>query len=95
MSVGFPSDKITVDQRVGGLAFNLRATLDQIQTVKTWLDSKLDSDLTGLGYSAAEVTTMRAAFTDMDNLRKVAHGLQAQPGASDFFFNASKLTGLQ
>jgi hypothetical protein len=95
MSLGFPSDKTTVDQRVGSLAWNLRTTFDQVQTVKTWLDGKLDAELTGLGYSAAEVTLLRAAFTDMDNLRKVAHGLQAQPGASDFFFNANKLTGLQ
>lgn len=95
MSLGLPSDKVTLDNRVGQLAWNLRTTLDQVQTVKLWLDGKLDSDLTGLGYSAAEVTTLRAAFTDLDNLRKVAHALATQPAANDFFFNANKLTGLQ
>jgi hypothetical protein len=99
MSVGYPADKATIDQRVGALAFNLRATLDQIQTVKTWLDSQTDAQLNNLGYSGSassgDVQTLRNSFTDMDNLRKVARGLQAQPAASDFFFNAKNLTGLQ
>jgi hypothetical protein len=95
MSVGFTTDKGTVDQRAGSLAWQLRSTLDQIQLMKAWLDAQADVVLTNLGYATADITLLRAAYTDLDNLRKVAHGLQAQPGASDFFFNAGKLTGLQ
>lgn len=95
MSVGFSADKAAIDQRAGSLTYQLRETFNQVQTVKAWLDSKLDSDLTALGYSSAEVTTLRAAFTDLDNLRKVAHAQGTQAAANDFFFNAGKLTGLQ
>jgi hypothetical protein len=96
MSVGFPSDKAAIDQRVGSLVLNLRVTLDQCGTVKAWLDSQQpDSALTALGYTAGEVTILRAAFTDLDNLRKLAHAQATQPAANDFFFNAGKLTGLQ
>lgn len=95
MAVGFPVDKNTIDQRVGALAFQLRSTLDQVQIVKVWLDGKLDSDLTALGYAAGDITVLRAAYTDLDNLRKVAHAQGTQAVANDFFFNAGKLTGVQ
>jgi hypothetical protein len=94
MGVGFPVDKGTLDQRVGSLAWQLRATFEQIQLVKGFLDAQSDAALTALGYSAADITLLRASYTDLDNLRKVALGLQAT-GASNFFFNAGKLTGVQ
>lgn len=98
MSVGFPTDKNTVDQRVASLAWQLRSTFDQIAIVKVWLDGQTDTQLGtsgGIGYSAAEITTLRAAYTDLDNLRKVAHAQATQPAANDFFFNAGKLLGVQ
>lgn len=98
MSVGFPADKGTIDQRAGSLAWQLRETLNQVQLVKAWLDSKTDAELGtsgGLGYSAGEITTLRAAYTDLDNLRKVAHAQGTQAVANDFFFNAGKLLGVQ
>lgn len=97
MSLGLPADKNTIDNRAGTLVLTLRQVLDQCTTMKAWLDSQTDTQLgtSGIGYQAAEITTLRASFTDLDNLRKVAHGLQAQSPASDFFFNAGKLTGPQ
>jgi hypothetical protein len=35
-----------------------------------------------------------ASFADLQNLSAVAHGQQAQPAASNFFFNAAKLMGV-
>jgi hypothetical protein len=95
MSVGFPVDKNTVDQRVGSLAWQLRSTFEQIAVVKAWLDSQTDAQLTALGYSAAEITLLRAAYTDLSNLGKIAHAQATQPAANDFFFNAGKLLGVQ
>jgi hypothetical protein len=93
LSVGLSVNQATIDSRAGNLVLQIRQLLTDCQTFKTWLDTQSDAALTNLGYVAADVTLLRASFTDLDNLAKVAHGLQAT-GASDFFFNAKKLTGV-
>lgn len=92
--LGFPTNKIDVDSRAGQLALTLRDTFTDIVTMKAWLDTQTDAQLTALGYSAAEVTLLRASFVDMFNLANIAHGQGTQPAASDFFWNAKHLTGL-
>jgi hypothetical protein len=94
MAVGFPQGKNEVDNRAGSAVVTLRTALDSVHGLKTFLDGKQDTDLTGLGYSQAEVTTLRAGITDLDNLYKIAHALGTQPAANDFFFNAKNLTGV-
>jgi hypothetical protein len=95
MSVGFPVDKNTIDQRVAAIAWQLRNTFNEVAIIKTWIDGKTDAELIALGYSQAEADLIQAAYTDLDNLRKVATGQQQQVGTNDFFFNAKKLLGLQ
>lgn len=99
MSVGFPTDKGTVDQRLASLAWQLRSTFDQIAVVKTWLDSQTDAQLTAIGYTGSatsgEVQILRTAYTDLSNLGKVAHAQATQATANDFFFWAGKLLGVQ
>lgn len=94
MTVGLPSAKVDIDNRAGYLALQLRDTFNSIQVVKDWLDTQTDATLTSLGYSAGDITTLRAAFTDLSNLGKVAHAQATQASANDFFFNAKKLTGV-
>lgn len=94
MSVGFPALRTDVDARMGTLAQTLRDTLTKVQIFKAWADAQPDSYFTTtLGYSAGDLTLIRAVVTDLDNLRKVATGLQAT-GASDFFFNAKNVVGV-
>jgi hypothetical protein len=93
--VGFPTDKGTVDQRIASIAWQLRSTFEQVAVIKVWVDGKTDADLIALGYTQAEVDLIQAAYTDLDNLRKVAAGQQQQVGTNDFFFNAKKLLGIQ
>lgn len=95
MSVGFPVDKVTIDQRAASLAWQLRSTFEQIALVKGWLDTQQDTDLQALGYSANDVAVLKSAYTDLNNLGKVAHGQQAQASANDFFFWAKNLLGVQ
>jgi hypothetical protein len=66
-----------------------------VQTVKSWLDTKTDNELVALGYTSQEVATLKSAFTDLNKLARVANGLDTQAAASDFFFWADRLTGLQ
>jgi hypothetical protein len=94
MSAGFPIDKPTLDARAGWLVQQLRDTLEQIVTVKSVLDGLDEAALEAMGYTADDVATLKSGFTDLSNLAAVAHGQQAQPQASDFFFFAKRLTGL-
>lgn len=93
MSVGASQDKIAIDNRAYTLAIQIRDLLIQVGNFKVYIDSKVDAELTPLGYSAADIALLRAAVTDLDALRKVATGLQTQPAASNFLFNSNKLVG--
>lgn len=93
MTVGFPDNKATLDNRAGQIALSVRDLLLQVQNMNTYLGSKLDSELQNLGYSAAEVTLLRASFTDLNALRLVATGQQTQPAANNFLFNSNKIIG--
>jgi hypothetical protein len=94
MSVGIPVAKADVDNRAGGLAVQLRNDLAQCVSFKAWLDSVSDGFLTGLGYTSGEITTLRGSFVDLNKLSNIAHALDTQTPASDFFFNAKLLTGV-
>ena len=95
MSVGFPAGKTDIDLRSGQAVVNLRESMDAVVRIKAWLDEHpAEADLTGLGYSPAEATLLRASFTDLSNLVGVARGTRTQAQANDLFFNARKLTAL-
>ncbi len=44
--------------------------------------------------AATTAALILASFADMTNLAAVARGQQAQPGASNFFYNAARLMGV-
>jgi len=92
---GFPTTKNDIDARIGSLIVVIRDSLDAAVRVDTWLDAQTDADLTGKGYSGAEITIMRAAFNALVILRNVANAQATVPAADDLLFNARKLTGLQ
>jgi hypothetical protein len=92
--LGFPTNKLDVDARAGQLALTLRDTFVQVVNFKAWLDTQSDAQLIALGYVQAEVTLLRAAYTDLLALSNISHAQGTQPAANDFFFNAKKLIGL-
>lgn len=94
MAVGIPVAKADVDNRAGGLAIQLRNDLYACTQFKAWLDSVNDAYLTGLGYSAGDITILRGSFVDLTKLHNIAHALDTQSAASDFFFNARNLLGV-
>ena len=97
MSVGFAVNKTDVDNQMGRLVVDVRESLEACVDFKTWLDDTAlgtDTFLTDLGYSAGEITTIRAAFSAMSNLNNIAHAAGTQASANDFFFDAKKLTGI-
>ena len=94
MAVGFPITKRVIDSRAGFLTKTLRDTLRDIEVVKTWLDATPDADLIALGYSADDAALLKSAFGDMSKLARIANAEDTQANASDFFFWAKRLVGL-
>lgn len=98
MTVGLPITKADIDTKAGALVITLRDTLAKCAAFSDLLNDTTifanDAALTALGYTAGEVTTLRAAFTDLKALYNVARAAQAVPSANDFWFNAKHLTGV-
>lgn len=100
MSVGFSIDKASIDSRAGQLVLNVRKALQDCSDMCDLLNDTTifpadNSTLTGLGYSAGEITFLRNTFTDLKKLNQIAHNVATQGATNDFFFSAKHLTGLQ
>lgn len=95
MSVGIPVDKATIDRSVGNVILALHAQFDRVATIQAYLAGKTTQDLVDMGYTQADVTLIKSAFTDLTKLMAIAHGQDVQASESNFFFFADQLTGLQ
>jgi hypothetical protein len=95
VTLGYPQDKARVDSKAGAVALNLRNAFRDIVTFKAWLDTRTDTELTNLGYTAQEVTDLRASFTDLKKLNDIANAAAVQAATSNFWFNAVKLLGVE
>lgn len=93
--IGYPIDKATLNNRVGGIVVQLREVLADAVQIDEWLADQQDADIEALGFTTEDVTLVRASFVDLAKLARIAHGQDTQPAASDFFFNADHLVGLQ
>jgi hypothetical protein len=86
-----------LNNRAGSLAIALRDALRMCSDFCDLLNNTQivpnDAFLTGLGFTAGEVTTLRAAFTDAKALRQVAFGSATVPSVNNFMFSVQKLTG--
>ncbi|GAA1915380.1 hypothetical protein GCM10009775_04840 [Microbacterium aoyamense] len=94
MAIGFSRTKQDFDQRAGSIALQLRDTLAHATRFRALLDTMTEQDLINLGYDASEVAILKSAFTDLDNLGKIANGQSTQAQANDFFFWAKQLVGV-
>jgi hypothetical protein len=95
---GYPINKAVIDSRVGYLVKTLRDVFDGVETMKGVLDGLTTAQLVAMGFdedTLTEVSILKSGVTDLDNLRKIAHGQGAQPAANDFFYWANKLTGVE
>lgn len=94
MTAGFQVTRPSLDQRVGAIVVAGEAWFEDVERLKTWLDTQTDADLIALGYAQAEVDVLKSSFTDLHNLRQVAYGQGTQAAANNFFFWGSKLRGI-
>lgn len=94
MSVGFqPGSKADIDNRAGALATQVRDVLDNVAQFQGYLAGLTDAVLQAapFAYSEADVTLLKSAFTQLDALRQVALGSQAQPEANNFLFFSNQI----
>lgn len=101
MSVGFQSTKGDFDSRAGMLVTALRLDLFQCSEFCKVLQNapwSTDANLIALGYTQAEVTLLKAAFTDLggtgNSLYRIANGQAFVGSANNFLFNANQLCGV-
>ncbi|HWD83314.1 MAG TPA: hypothetical protein VG497_30650 [Kribbella sp.] len=84
MSVGFPKDQAAVNAIVGELAVSVNRNFRRAAQLKTEVDSYNDAALTAVGYSAADITTLRALVADLATLNNIYTGAASLATAKDF-----------
>jgi hypothetical protein len=97
MTVGLALGQAEINARAGALAIMLRDALRMCSDFCDLLQNTTivpnDQYLLNMGFTQAEVNTLRAAFVDAKALRQVAIGAASQTPASNFLVNVLKLTG--
>lgn len=84
MAIGYPKNKDSVDNVVGELAQSINRNFRRAVQLKAELDSFTDQQLTTAGYSAGEITALRALTTDLVQLNGIYTGTASLAVAKDF-----------
>jgi hypothetical protein len=84
VAIGYPKNKASVDNVVGRLAQTINSSFRQARQLKTEVDAYTDTQLTNAGYSAGEITVLRALVADLEQLRGIYEGAAGLPSAKDF-----------
>jgi hypothetical protein len=91
---GFQVTKDALNQRIGSCVVAGESWFEDVERIQAWLAGKTDAEVIALGYTSEEVSLIKSSFVDLDNLRKVAYGQQAQANANNFFFWGGRLRGV-
>lgn len=96
--IGFGSGvtRQSIENRMGSAVQSVYTGLQQLVNLQADITTIGDATLTTLGYDATALAELKSVLVDMVNASKVLNGQQAQPAASNFFFNATQygVTGL-
>ena len=94
MSVGLAVTKAEIDGRAGDCARSFQRSFQQVETLKKYLDATPDADLITLGYTQAEVTNLKTAVNELNQLMTIWHGTANLAVAKDFKVFISRIWGL-
>lgn len=84
MTVGrTPPDKVTLDSQIAGLLVGINNLMVNVITLKAFLDSQSDAQLIAIGYTQAEVNTLRSAYVDAKALADTWNGTSVFTPARD------------
>jgi len=84
MAIGLAVSKSELDSRAGELARGFQKQFGDVLTLKGFLDTKTESDLTAMGYTAQEVAVLKTAMTDLFTLASIWSGQASQTSPYDF-----------
>jgi len=94
MAVGASVTRNDIDSTSAQVARQLFAAMESVAQFKAWLDTKLDDDLTNMGYSVGDVAVLRSATADLADLGAVFIGAtQARGLPYDYRTFAKQLLG--
>ena len=68
----------------GVIARDFQTSVNRIAQFQYFLAGKTDGDLADLGYSAAEINTLRSAFADLVKIGRIYMGNDTQATQNDF-----------
>lgn len=94
MTIGIALTKQQLDSDMATVGLEMARLLREIDQLHEFFLITPDPTLTGLGYTAAEVATLKSIWnTDMVTLAAVIRGQQPLPAAQDFRANLFQLIG--
>lgn len=94
MSIGIALNKAQLDADMASAALEIAKLLRVIDQLHEFFLITPDATLTGIGYTAAEVATLKTCWnTDGPLLAQVIRGQVALPAAQDFRANLFQLIG--
>lgn len=94
MSVGLVVTKVEIDSRAGDLARSFQRAFLHIPILKSYLDATPDSDLIAMGYTQTEVTNLKTAINELNQLMTIWNGTVNLTVAKDFKVFVSRIWGL-
>jgi hypothetical protein len=94
MSVGLAVTKTEIDARAGDTARGFQKLFEDVYTMQTYLEATPNPDLVALGYTDAEVATLKTAFADLTQLAQIWGGLEALAAPKDFRTFVRQLWGV-
>ena len=94
MSVGLPVTKSEIDTRAGDIARAFQKQFEDVATMQGYLLQTPDADLVALGFTSDEVTSLKSAFTDLEQLSRIWVGAEALAAPKDFRTFVRRLWGV-
>lgn len=94
MAIGYPKDKTSIDALLGDVAQSVNRSFRRAIELGGELTAYTDAQLTGVGYTTGEVTTLRAMVTDMTQLNSIYTGAATLGSVKDFRTNIRPLWGV-
>jgi len=94
MSVGLAVTKNEIDSRAGDIARGFQRHFKDVITIKAYLDATPDADLITMGYTQTEVTNLKTAVNEMNQLQTIFNGAANLAVAKDFKVFISRIWGL-
>lgn len=97
--IGLAQNVQDINVKAGSIYLALRNTLQDVKNFQAMLGTLADADLqsadqNGKAFTAAEITTLKSAFTDLDQLRQVFEGTATRTPAYDYRTFAKLLGGV-